>query len=179
MRRFILTGAPGAGKTSVIRLLETKGCVVVHEAATDVIAYEQLQGNSEPWKYPNFIDKIVTVQNQRQRSIENHSSVIEFYDRSPICTYALSVYLGFKPSNLLLQEIERIERESTYQKKVFFIENLGFCELTEARKISFEESLIFEEIHKETYSKFGYESVKINRGSQIERVNIILDQIKL
>jgi predicted ATPase len=38
MPSYILTGAPGAGKTAVLRLLETRGYAVVEEAATDVIA---------------------------------------------------------------------------------------------------------------------------------------------
>jgi len=37
MRRFIITGAPGAGKTAIIRQLELDGFSVVEEAATDVI----------------------------------------------------------------------------------------------------------------------------------------------
>ena len=37
MRRFIITGAPGAGKTSIVRQLELDGFSVVEEAATDVI----------------------------------------------------------------------------------------------------------------------------------------------
>jgi len=41
MKRFILTGAPGAGKTAVIRQLELDGFSVVEEAATDIIALEQ------------------------------------------------------------------------------------------------------------------------------------------
>ena len=38
MRRFIITGAPGAGKTAIVRQLELDGFSVVEEAATDVIA---------------------------------------------------------------------------------------------------------------------------------------------
>ena len=34
-QRFILTGAPGAGKTALIRLLESRGEEIVEEAATD------------------------------------------------------------------------------------------------------------------------------------------------
>jgi predicted ATPase len=44
MRRFILTGAPGSGKTAIIRQLELDGFAVVEEAATDVIALEQARG---------------------------------------------------------------------------------------------------------------------------------------
>ena len=48
-----------------------------------------------------------------------------------------------------------------YQKQVFFIENLGFCEPSAARKISFEDSLKFEKVHEETYRSFGYECIKV------------------
>ena len=46
MRRgkFILTGAPGAGKTALVRQLERDGFAMVEEAATDVIALEQAKG---------------------------------------------------------------------------------------------------------------------------------------
>ena len=51
MRRFVLTGAPDSGKTTIIRQLELDGFSVVQEAATDVIALEQARGVSEPWKH--------------------------------------------------------------------------------------------------------------------------------
>jgi predicted ATPase len=38
MKRFILTGAPGAGKTAIVHQLEIDGFGLVDEAATDVIA---------------------------------------------------------------------------------------------------------------------------------------------
>ena len=39
MKRYIVTGAPGAGKTAIIRHLEIDGFSVVEEAATDVITF--------------------------------------------------------------------------------------------------------------------------------------------
>jgi len=41
MKRFIVTGTPGAGKTAIIRQLELEGFTVVEEAATDVITAAQ------------------------------------------------------------------------------------------------------------------------------------------
>src|SRR5713101_5710644 len=161
MKRYILTGTPGSGKTSIIQELKRKGYAVVEEAATDVIALEQVNGDPEPWMQPDFIDKIVCLQKQRQISTSTSLCELQFYDRSPICTYALSRYLGYPPSACLLEEMRRVERENIYQKQVFFIENLGFCQPTEARKISFEASLIFEKIHLEIYTSFGYDFIKI------------------
>src|ERR1700752_869840 len=66
MRRFVLTGAPGAGKTAIIRQLELDGFSVVEEAATIVIAAAHARGIAEPWKQPSFIDEITALQKTRQ-----------------------------------------------------------------------------------------------------------------
>ncbi len=173
MKRYILTGTPGSGKTSLINFLKESGYDVIAEAATDVIASQQAKGVAEPWKDQSFIDKIVALQKQRQINTVPISGV-QFFDRSPICTYALSVYLNTPPSEILLEEIERIKHEGIYQKKVFFIDNLGFCTPSEARKISFEESLLFEKIHEEVYIAHGYECIKIVPNGIDERVSEIL-----
>jgi predicted ATPase len=161
MKRYILTGTPGCGKTSIIRLLEVEGHFVVEEAATDIIALRQAQGNSEAWMHPSFIDDITNLQKQRQMRASELSLGVQFYDRSPLCTYALSRWGGFPISTTLADEMARIKNERIYQKQVFFIENLGFCEPTAARKISFEDSLRFEKVHEETYRSFGYESIRV------------------
>ncbi|MDP1975323.1 MAG: AAA family ATPase [Alphaproteobacteria bacterium] len=177
MKRYIITGTPGCGKTSIISALEKQGYVIVHEAATDLIACAQKLGNERPWEQPSFIDKITDLQKQRQMLADNVSSSIQFYDRSPICTYALAKYLNIKPSEILLNEIERIQSNNIYEDEVFFIENLGFCTPTDARKISFEESLVFEKIHAETYTQFGYECIQIPVLPLLNRVNVILDLV--
>ena len=177
MKRYILTGTPGSGKTSIIHELKTQGYFVVEEAATDVIGLEHIHDNPEPWMQPDFIDKIVRLQKQRQIETSTYPYELQLYDRSPICTYALSRHLGYPPSPCLLEEMRRIERENIYQRQVFLIENLGFCKPTEARKISFEESLIFEKIHEETYASFGYDLMKITPHSLSERVRCMMDAL--
>jgi predicted ATPase len=174
MKRYILTGTPGSGKTSLLHELKSQGYSVVEEAATDVIALEHRRGNSEPWRQVDFIDKIIRLQKQRQIETVTSPDELQVYDRSPICTFALSRYLGYPPSACLLEEMERIERENIYQRQVFFIEHLGFCQPTEARKITFEEALIFEKIHEETYTSLGYDLLKIPPGSLSERVHRII-----
>ena len=111
VKRYILTGTPGCGKTSIIRSLEVAGYAVVEEAATDIIALRQAQGIAEPWTHPAFIDDITSLQIQRQTRIADVTSV-QFYDRSPLCTYALSVWLGFPISKTLAAEIERIKKRA-------------------------------------------------------------------
>jgi predicted ATPase len=175
MKRYILTGTPGSGKTSILRELKSQGYAVVEEAATDVIAREQMLGNPEPYLQPEFIDTIVRLQKLRQLEASMCPDQLQWYDRSPICTLALSKYLGFPASASLLEEIERIERERIYQRHVFFIENLGFRQLTEARKITFEESLVFEKIHEKTYTSLGYDLIKIAPEALSKRVHRIME----
>src|SRR5579863_3443353 len=104
MKRYILTGTPGCGKTSILRSLEPAGYTVIEEAATDIIALQQADGVAEPHTRASFIDDIVNLQKLRQMRIADVSG-IQFYDRSPICTYALSVWLGFPISVTLANEM--------------------------------------------------------------------------
>lgn len=175
MKRYIITGTPGAGKTTILRCLEALGHSVVDEAATAVIASEQARGEAEPWAHPSFVDKIIAL--QRQRQTDAPATAIQFYDRSPICTHALSTYLGYPSSPALSTEIERITREGVYERQVFFVRNLGFCEPTAARRISFEDSLEFERVHEESYQLFGYELVGIPAGEPADRAAAITNAI--
>lgn len=173
MKRFIITGAPGAGKTAIIRQLELDGFSVVEEAATDVIAAAQARGTAEPWLHPSFIDAVASLQRARQIRASGQPDFVQFHDRSIFCTAALAVYLGYPFSALLTSELERSQNEGIYQNRAFFIRNLGFIAHTQARCISLEETLRFERIHEETYRRFGFEIVSIEPGSLLQRVSMI------
>ena len=108
MRRFIITGAPGAGKTAIIRQLELDGFSVVEEAATDIIAAAQAQGTLQPWTHPSFIDAIAKLQRDRQIRASYQPDEVQFHDRCAVCTAALAVYLGHPFSFFLAGELERV-----------------------------------------------------------------------
>jgi predicted ATPase len=173
MRRFILTGAPGSRKTAIIRQLEIDGFSVVEEAATDVIALAQARGVAEPWKHPSFIESVADLQRRRQVRAADETDEVQFHDRSAICTTALAAYLGYPLSVTVSRELKRVETESIYQKRVFFIQSLGFVTPTGARRISFEEAMRFEQVHEETYRNFGFELVHIAPGTLLNRVDAI------
>lgn len=179
-KRFILTGTPGSGKTSVIKELEKLGYAVIHEAATDVISIEQAKGCDAPWEEPDFVDQITHMQKKRQMDATGN---LQFYDRSPFCTYALGKYLShwkgleFKPSPVLLDEIDRCLKNGVYHNQIFFFENLGFIEHTDARKISYEDALVFEQIHLNVYKEFGFEIVMAPKELTVtQRCEFILER---
>ncbi len=173
MRRFILTGTPGAGKTVLLRRLERDGFSVVEEAATDVIALAQAEGVAEPWTDPSFIDDVVALQRLRQQRTAKEAVDLQFHDRSAVCTAALAAFLGVPVSAALADELARLEREAVFERRVFLVRNLGFIVPTEARRIGLEDALRFERIHEETYRRHGFEIVFLEPGPLSGRVEAL------
>jgi predicted ATPase len=172
MERFILTGAPGSGKTSILRALQDQGYAVVAEAATDVIAAEQAAGTTEPWNDPGFTGRIAELQRRRQQEPVHPGAPAQVYDRSPVCTLALARYLGHPVTPALSGEIDRILRDRVYQHQVLFVRPIGFCEPTAARRISYTDSLAFERVHETEYARLGFEIIEIPAGPLAQRAAI-------
>jgi predicted ATPase len=156
-----------------LRLLEVGGHRVVEEAATDVIALGHALGLTEPWRHHDFIDKVITLQRRRQGCVQAAGNDMVFFDRSPVCTLALSRFLGFTTSPLLEKEVSRVVADGTYEPIVFFIRNQGFVQPTAARRISFEDSLAFERLHEQTYRDLGFQLAEVPPGPLADRVELI------
>ncbi|HVN00126.1 MAG TPA: AAA family ATPase [Caulobacteraceae bacterium] len=177
MKRYILTGAPGAGKTVILRRLELAGFAVVEEAATDLIALATARGVEEHWREPDFVDGIVDLQVRRQRRAEAWPDDVVVFDRSPICTLALCEFLGRPAPPALTCELERIERERTYDRTVFFLELLGFITPTDARRITLEDSERFAAVHADVYRRLGYDCMSVPPGDIESRFEAIRRRI--
>ena len=174
MPAYILTGAPGAGKTAVLRLLETLGYPVVEEAATDVIALASALGDEEPWREPGFIDKVLALQLRRQHAARTAArGTVVFFDRSPACTLALARYLGFPESPGLTHETSRLLATSGYEATAFLIRSQGFIQATAARRITLEDALAFEQVHEQAYRDLGFQLIDVPAGPLPGRVALI------
>jgi predicted ATPase len=130
IKRFIFTGTPSSGKTSVIMGLEKCGHVVIYETAAEVIALKHVKGiNKKPWEEPDFLDKMARMQKDRQMNAATFNMRrdllrrdLQFYERSPFYTYTRGKYLAhwkntdFTPSSVLLDEIDSCLQAGIYPR---------------------------------------------------------------
>ncbi|MER6757316.1 AAA family ATPase [Micromonospora echinofusca] len=172
MRRYVLTGAPGAGKTTLAEALRRRGWPVVAEAATDVIAAEQARGVGEPWREAGFLDAVARVQRERREAPGTYGRV-RIHDRSPLCTLALARHLGRPPGRVLVEEVRRVLRDGAYERPVFLVQPLGFVTPSAARRIGYAESLAFARVHEEIYRAHGHRLIPVPRAPVRVRVALV------
>jgi predicted ATPase len=174
--RYIVTGAPGAGKTTILAGLRSRGYAVVDEAVTDLIATQHARGQDQPWGTsdgPGFLDVIVGVQRERQNHPAPPGAEIQLYDRSPICTVALARYLDLPVTPALASEVERVVDERIYERQVFLVDLLGFVTPTAVRRISLAQSRRFGQIHEDVYAAYGYDLVRVPAGPVEDRIDLV------
>lgn len=173
MKRFILTGAPGAGKTSILRALAAAGYPVIEEAATDVMAGRLALAEADPSADPLSIDRIAALQRQRREAPVRPGATVQVHDRSAVCTLALARYLGHPVPPVLEQEIAWAA--GAFDRRVFFVRLLGFIQPTAVRRISYAESQAFERIHEEEYRRLGFHLVEVPAGTVAERAAFVMN----
>jgi predicted ATPase len=173
VRRYIITGAPGAGKTTILAALRDRGYAVVDEAATDVIAREQALGRDQPSHDAGFIDAIALLQRERQQQPAPPTTTVQVFDRSPICTLALAYYIGQPVTPVLAREVDRVVAAGIYQRRVFFVHLLGFITPTAARRITLAQSIRFERFHERAYREHGFELVDVPVGTLEDRAQVV------
>lgn len=170
MKKYILTGGPGSGKSSIILALEHAGEYTVREAAEDYIRLRQAQGQKEPWKDADFQEQILRLQMQREARIPQDAKRA-FLDRGLLDGLAYA-----EPGT---EAYERIEEEASKARYdgVFLIETLGQTEKTAVRRENHEEAVRLGEKLEQVYKEHGYSPIKVQTGTLEERVKAILENL--
>src|SRR5262249_23299427 len=173
MKRFVLTGAPGSGKTSILRVLAATGYAVVEEAATDVNVARLAAGTPSrgPTRCSSNGSRCCSGSAGRSRSARrprhrcttgqryaHWRSRTTSAARSPRCWKRRS------PGS---------PRPGTSTAGCSLSAPLGFLQPTEVRRISYEESLVFERVLETGYLRLGFEIVDVPASPVAERAAAI------
>lgn len=170
MKKYILTGGPGTGKSSIIRALELYHKEqVIDEAAEDYIRLRQAQGVKEPWLEKDFQEGILKLQILREQKIHPEAKRV-FIDRSVLDG------LAYTEDEQIKKKILEAEKKAGYEKKVFLIEHLGQTEKTAVRRENHEEAVKLGEKLGQIYKELGYEVIRIPAGPLEERVAKVLEE---
>ena len=73
----------------------------------------------------------------------------------------------------LREAVAQVTDGGLFDRRVFFVRPLGFCERTLARRISYEDSLAFERVHEVEYLRLGFELVDVPPGPVHQRAALI------
>jgi predicted ATPase len=164
MERYVLTGGPGSGKTSIILALELLGECVTREGAEDFIRYQQSRGIKEPWREANFQGEILRLCQMRENYVPADASRV-FHDRSLVDGLAYQA-----PETELHTRIMEAAISTRYTG-VFLIELPNDVKRTVVRRENSEESRRVERKLEEIYTMLGYKIVRIPMGCVDDRVN--------
>ena len=175
MPRYVLTGAPGAGKTAILRTLELAGHAVVEEAATDVIARAHAEGCMLPEDCEEFLSAITALQVSRRLRHGRDVGPV-FFDRSEVCTLALARFLRRPVPAALAAELEHVR--DYYEPAAFIVRGQGFVTPTAVRRISVADAVAFERIHEQAYRELGFELVEVPPAPLRERAATILAAVR-
>lgn len=179
---YVLTGSPSSGKTSIIKELEKRGELVVHEAATDRIVSKIKQGESEPWKDQNFPLDILQVQLERERPWLNTDARV-FIDRGILDPYAFArVYnlAGTQTLASMNKLVNQIDLNQRY-KAIFFVmpHSANFSPLqTEVRRENADEAAQLEVAAYALYCRHNNFIVVPGEQSPEKRADFILKKIQ-
>lgn len=175
VKKYVLTGGPGAGKTSLLIYLEMLGELTIREASEDLIRYQHALGVAAPRLDPNFEEKVLKLQLSKERNISPNLHRV-FLDRGLLDVLGYYQVLDRYPCELMRSVIQRLQQEKVYEK-IFIIEHQGVIETTSIRIENIEQALYIEKLQAENYKQFGYEVIRIPFDSVQVRTEMILSNL--
>ncbi|NQY06254.1 MAG: AAA family ATPase [Flavobacteriaceae bacterium] len=173
MKRYIITGAPGTGKTTLINALQKDGYLAFEEVSRRIILSEQkIGGNKTPWEDVIGFTNLVYQTTIEELKIPIHESA--FVDRGLADNIA---YLKMQEQRIP-NELLNFEYLQHYHPKVFVLP--PWCDIFEQdpqRLQTFEEATEIQEILISTYMELGFDLEIISKSNVKKRVEIIKNLI--
>lgn len=172
---FVITGASGSGKSSIIAALRSRGYVCVEEIGRQVVKDQLVAGSdATPWQNgERFMELVLARSIEAFRAISERTAPV-FFDRSiPECIGSALV-AGVAPAEHRL----RATREHRYNRTVFVTPPWPeIYEVDAERRHSFDEGVEYHRAELMSYVACGYQLVEVPKAPVEARVEFILEQV--
>jgi predicted ATPase len=175
-RFYVITGGPGAGKTTLIHALRKRGYICVDEAARKIIQ-EQMStgGDALPWSnVKRYKEMMLNYNLQSYCKACNQGDKITFFDRS---IFDLIDY-DRRTKLQISSDLQHAVQQVNFNKKVFITPPWKeiFCNDDE-RKQTFMEAIAIHNSISEVYVEWGFQLIELPKKSVEARVDFILNHI--
>lgn len=173
---YILTGGPGAGKTTVLHELEKRGYLCVAEVAREIIQEQVLTGGDAlPWDDALSYAGFMLARSVRDYRNNRHVRAFCFFDRGVPDTIAYARLTGL----VLPDEANNVVSECRYNRIVFLFPPWESIYRTDReRKQNFQIAVETCREIERTYENLGYELIRVPLLSPSQRSDFILDTIQ-
>jgi predicted ATPase len=169
---YILTGPPGAGKTSLIEALAHELNVVAEPARRVLAEQREIGGQGTGDQDASLFVKLMT-----ERAVHDYerASGLTLFDRGLPDLLAFCAYYDL-PDTLVKQTAAHYR----YQRTVFWLPAWdAIYEQDDERRLDFEGAKAFGALIKAAYGRAGYELLTVPCTSIAERVTFIRQQLAI
>jgi len=176
MKRILLIGSPGSGKTTILSELRKRGYTCLQEISREIISEAQGRGIEQLFltNPEEFNEKILSGRIAQFKACENMEENYAFIDRGLPDIIAYNEYLNIKSN----PEVIKASKELIYDFIFLFPAWKEIFKNDKERYESFEEALKIQNNLKETYIKYGYEVCEVPVGEVSDRANYILNVVE-
>lgn len=174
-KKFVITGAMGSGKSTVLKLLDAAGFNVMTEAARQILAEQRNIGDEGvPDKNPKLFIQLLLSRAICQYTQAQDLDKTIIYDRGvpDIVAYAQLFNLDYSPA----QQAAKLYR---YETTVFVFPAWEDIYVTDDERImSYEAAKNFGMNVRQVYQNYGYTLIDVPCISPESRVQFIVEKLK-
>jgi predicted ATPase len=172
---FIVTGGPGAGKSTLIDRLEQQGFARSVEAGRAIIQDQTAIGGSAlPWKDASLFAELMLSWELRSYGMAQQGTGAVFFDRGVPDVVAYLRLVGLSVPEHMRKAVEMFR----YNRRVFIAPPWKeIFRQDRERKQDFDEGVRTYDSLVETYTSLDYELVEIPCVAVEERVRFVLDNL--
>lgn len=176
VKRVVITGGPGSGKSTVINALERRGFYCQPEAGRSIIQHQQqIGGHALPWQDPAAFAEQMLGWEMRSWYGADEKQTYCFYDRGVPDILGYLTLMQLPIPDHLLEAVRRFP----YHSDIFLAPPWKAIYAGDAeRKQSWEEAVQTAAIMADTYGKLGYRIIVLPEGSVEWRTDYILQALE-